>query len=90
MSQQAFDAVANASRVRSWRNHDLPGLLARYDIGIRNVSRIPPGYPCCQILTIQSRPNMFVAPFREIVICAGGVRYLPCAWVWINMLRKQG
>ena len=27
---------------------------------------------------------------RGIVICAGGVRYFLCAWVCINMLRKQG
>ena len=27
---------------------------------------------------------------RGIVICAGGVRYLTCAWVLINMLRKHG
>ena len=27
---------------------------------------------------------------RGIVICAGGSRYFPCAWVCINMLRRQG
>ena len=27
---------------------------------------------------------------RGIVICAGGVRYFVCAWVCINMLRRQG
>ncbi len=27
---------------------------------------------------------------RGIVICAGGVRYLTCAWVLINMLRRLG
>jgi hypothetical protein len=27
---------------------------------------------------------------RGIVICAGGVRYFLCAWVCVNMLRKQG
>src|SRR4051812_40128294 len=25
---------------------------------------------------------------RGIVICAGGPRYLPCAWVCVNMLRR--
>ncbi len=27
---------------------------------------------------------------RGIVICAGGMKYFVCAWVCINMLRKQG
>jgi hypothetical protein len=27
---------------------------------------------------------------RGVVICAGGVRYLTCAWVLINMLRRLG
>lgn len=27
---------------------------------------------------------------RGIVICGGGTKYLPCAWVCINMLRKLG
>ena len=27
---------------------------------------------------------------RGIVICGGGVRYFLCAWVCVNMLRKQG
>src|SRR5580704_9298623 len=27
---------------------------------------------------------------RGIVICGGGIRYFLCAWVCINMLRKQG
>ena len=27
---------------------------------------------------------------RGIVICAGGLRYFPCAWVCINMLRYHG
>lgn len=27
---------------------------------------------------------------RGVVVCAGGVRYFPCAWVCIQMLRAQG
>jgi hypothetical protein len=27
---------------------------------------------------------------RGLVICAGGAKYLPCAWVCLNMLRRHG
>src|SRR5580704_3963696 len=36
--------------------------------------------------TLSPYPGGFAG--RGIVICAGGVRYLTCAWVLINMLRR--
>lgn len=40
------------------------------------------------IRTIPDRPDSFAG--SGIVICAGGIKYLVCAWVCINMLRKVG
>jgi len=37
---------------------------------------------------IPSRPNGFGGP--GIVVCAGGVEYLTCAWVLVRMLRHLG
>ena len=38
--------------------------------------------------TIPAAPRGFEG--RGVVICGGGTRYFPCAWVGINMLRKLG
>lgn len=40
------------------------------------------------VLTIDEYPNTYFG--KGIVICAGGVKYLTCAWVLISMLRYQG
>src|SRR5205085_2739777 len=37
-----------------------------------------------------SGPRIAFKTKRGIVICAGGPRYLPCAWVCIKMLRHVG
>ena len=38
--------------------------------------------------TVEPYPDKYQG--KGIVICAGGVKYLTCAWVCINMLRKHG
>jgi len=46
--------------------------------------------PACErfIEKISDYPGKFAG--RGIVICGGGIKYFPCAWVCINMLRHLG
>jgi alpha 1,2-mannosyltransferase len=39
------------------------------------------------VFSIQDYPNTFEG--KGIVVCAGGVKYITCAWVLISMLRHQ-